>query len=364
MSERLKVSPVRFSADLEEIQLDEPKTAREIAETMLSIAEKTYADSGHATRAVHAKSHGILEARLEVISGLPDELAQGIFARPETYEAVIRLSTTPGDLLHDSVSTPRGMALKVLNVEGDRLSGSEGSQSQDFVLVNAKTFNSPSGKAFLRSLKLLAATTDRLERTKEFLATVFRGTEAALEAVGAESVTLKTLGGHTLTHILGERFFSQLPLRYGDYIAKLEVAPASDNIKALVGVTLDTDDSEVIRHEVVRFFETDTAIWDVKVQLCTDLDGMPIESIDPWSEDQSPFVTVGRLIAEPQDAWNDARVSAVDDGMHFSPWNGIVAHQPLGAIMRLRKLAYERSAAFRSQRNPVPVTDPLVCPWR
>jgi hypothetical protein len=65
----------------------------------------------------------------------------------------------------------------------------------------------------------------------------------------------------------------------------------------------------------------------------------------------------------PQPAWTEQRAEIVDDGMHFSPWNGIVEHQPLGSIMRLRKLAYQRSTAFRSQRNRTPVTEPLTCPF-
>lgn len=100
-------------------------TARDLAETMLSISEKTYADPGQAMRAVHAKSHGLISATVEVLDNLPPELAQGISAKPQRYEAVIRLSTTPGDLLHGSVSAPRGMALNILGVEGARLPGSE-----------------------------------------------------------------------------------------------------------------------------------------------------------------------------------------------------------------------------------------------
>ena len=102
MTSRLAVTPVRYHPDIEHIEPDEPQIARDLAETMLSIAQKTYADSGHAIRSVHAKSHGLLAARLEVLSDLPPELAQGIFAAPQGYEAVIRLSTTPGDLLHEA----------------------------------------------------------------------------------------------------------------------------------------------------------------------------------------------------------------------------------------------------------------------
>jgi hypothetical protein len=358
------LSPVRFTPQVEHIQPDEPQTARDLAETMLSISQKTYADSGHAIRAVHAKSHGLLEARLEIIEGLAPEYAQGLFAEPGTYEAVIRLSTTPGDLLHDSVSTPRGMALKILDVDGARLPGSEDSRSQDFILVNGKEFNSPSGKAFLKNLKMLAATTDRMESAKELLSKAFRGVETALEAIGRESAALKSMGGAPPTHILGESFFAQLPLRYGDYIAKLSIVPASENLKALAGQKVDIGkDSDAIRHAVQEFFEDQTAVWELQVQLCRDLETMPVESVEAWDEETSPFVTVARITAAPQSAWTEERSEAVDDGMHFSPWNGIADHQPLGSIMRLRKLAYQRSAAFRSQRNETPVTEPMQCPF-
>lgn len=357
-------TPVPFSPAIETVQADEPATARELAKTMLSIAEKTYADSGHAMRSVHAKSHGLIEARVEILDDLPPELAQGIFAKPRTYDAMIRLSTTPGDLLHDSVSTPRGIALKIMDVDGERLAGSETSTNQDFVMVNGKEFNSPSGKDFLKNLKLLAATTDRMEGTKEFLAGILKKVEGALETFGTESAKLKTLGGNPETHILGESFFSQLPLRHGSYIAKYAIVPASDNLKALTGTTLDTsEDANIIRHKVLDFFASQTAVWHLQAQLCTDIESMPIEGIDPWDEAKSPFVTIARILAAPQSTWSEERAKAVDDGMHFSPWNGVVAHQPLGSIMRLRKLAYERSASFRSQRNETPVTEPLSCPF-
>ena len=364
MTDRPSLTPVRFSPQVEDIQPDEPQTARELAETMLSVSEKTYADSGHAIRSVHAKSHGLLEASVEVLGGLPAEYAQGLFAKPATYEAIIRLSTTPGDLLHDSVSTPRGIALKILDVEGDRLPGSENSASQDFIMVNGKESNSPSGKAFLKNLKLLAATTDRMEGAKELLSKAFRGVEAVLESVGRESATLKTMGGNPHTHILGESFFAQLPLRHGDYIAKLSIVPSSESLRALEGVTVDTGkDDDAIRHAVQGFFESQTAVWELQVQLCTDIESMPVEGVEAWDEEKSPFVTVARITAKPQTAWTQDRSQAVDDGMHFSPWNGIAAHQPLGSIMRLRKLAYQRSTAFRSQRNETPVTEPLTCPF-
>ena len=70
-----------------------------------------------------------------------------------------------------------------------------------------------------------------------------------------------------------------------------------------------------------------------------------------WSEELSPYVPVARITASPQLAWSVARSSAIDDHMAFSPWHGIVAHRPIGSIMRMRKLAYQMSARFRAEHN-------------
>lgn len=362
---RLPENPQRYHEGVEDIRPDEPQLAEALSDTMLSIAYKTYAGSAHAIRCVHAKSHALLGAEVEVHDNLPPELAQGLFARPATYDAVMRLSTTPGDILHDSVSAPRGMALKILDISGERLPGAEQSTSQDFVMVNGKVFNSPSGEAFLGSLKLLAATTDRAEGAKKVLSKLLRGVESVAESLGKELTPVKVMGGQPMTHMLGESFYTQVPVRFGAYIAKLGLVPASENLKALIDRTVSTEgDPDTHRHLIDEFFERETAVWHLKAQLCTNLDDMPVE--DPmalWDEDKSPYFTVATITAGPQTAWSEERSEQVDDGMKFSPWNGIAAHRPLGQIMRLRKLAYERSAAFRSERNPTPVTEPARCPF-
>ncbi len=111
-------SPLRYDPSVEHPEKDEAETEAALTETMLSISETTFKDGGHGLRSVHAKSHGLLRGELRVLDGLPPVLAQGLAAKPGTYPVVIRLSTTPGDILDDSVSAPRGMALKVVGVEG------------------------------------------------------------------------------------------------------------------------------------------------------------------------------------------------------------------------------------------------------
>jgi hypothetical protein len=349
-------SPVRYNPSVEMREVDEFETNRKLVEMLRSISEITYKDSGHALRSVHAKAHGLLNAELEIVGGLPQFLAQGLFAKGGRYPAVMRFSTITGDILADSVSVPRGLAIKVMNVEGYRLPGSENETTQDFLLVNGPAFAVPTAKAFLGNLELLAKTTDKAEGLKKALSATLRGLEAVMATAGHESGMLKALGGHPETNILGETFYSQAPIRYGDYLAKVAVAPVSPELTALTQAPLNVNGKpNGLRDAVKEFFGNQSGVWELRAQLCTDLEVMPIEdSSIPWPEDQSPYVTVGRITAQQQDAWSEANVRLIDDVMSFSPWHGIKAHQPLGSIMRVRKSAYEMSAGFRSERNGCP----------
>lgn len=354
-------TPHTFTAYKPAMAVPQPEEfglARELNEVLLSISQKTWDDEHQPLRSVHAKSHGLLSARLEVLPELAPELAQGLFAMPATYDVVARLSTSPGDLLSDRVSTPRGIAIKVLDVPGRRLEGSENRSCQDFILVDGPQFHTPDAKTFLRSLKLLALTTDRAPRTKEVLSSVLRGAERAIEAVDGESATVKSLGGHPATHILGETFFTQLPIRYGAYVAKLQLAPLNCSLRMLKDEAIDLCHPDSLREAVNHYFARNEAVWELRVQLSTNLEDMPVDDASaPWKETQSPFRTVARLIAPRQVGWSSDKAKQVDIGMGFSPWHGIEDHRPLGDLMRLRKSAYTASQRFRAEKSGCPLHD-------
>jgi hypothetical protein len=360
MSDSTSVHPLPFDPAFEQVPDDEAETSAKLVEAMRSILDKTSADYGHAVRSVHAKSHGLLRGEIEVLDGLPAELAQGAFARAGVLPVAMRFSTNPGDILDDSVSTPRGLAIKIIGVEGERLAGSEGDVTQDFVMNNAPAFTAATPKAFLSNLKLLAKTTDKAPDAKKVLSKVLRGVEAAVEVVGGESGTLKSLGGHPETHILGETFYTAVPVLWGPYFAKLSVAPRSPELVALKDAPLDVNDKpNGLRDAVNEFFTSQSAEWEVRVQLATDIGLMPVEDASKiWSEDDSPYVTVAYLRASAQPAWTDERSAVVDDGLAFSPWHGLQAHRPIGGVMRARKPSYEMSSGFRGQFNGCPMHEP------
>jgi len=357
-------SALPFSPAVEIPEPDEAQTIRELVATLLKISRTTYQDGHHALRSVHAKSHALLEGELTVLPNLPEELAQGIFAVPSVYPVVLRLSSTPGDLLDDSVSTPRGLALKVIGVRGDRLPGSQADATQDFIMINAPAFAAPNAKKFLGNLKLLAGTTDKVPHLKSALSATLRGAEKLLESVGGHSGTLRSLGGEPATHPLGETYFTQVPMRFGKYIAKLSLTPASDRLRALKGAPVPiTKSPQALREAVQEFFRNDSATWELRAQLCRDLAQMPVEDdAIVWPEELSPHLPIARLFFPRQSAWNQSRSRAVDEGIAFSPWLGIEERQPLGSVMRARKAAYEASALFRAEHNAQPIHEPESSP--
>lgn len=353
--------PVLYHASLEHADEDEATHIRELTEVFARMALTVAEQEGHAHRAVHAKGQGLLKGRLRVLDGLPAELRHGLFARPGSYDALVRLSSPPAEQLPDSVSTPRAMALKVIGVEGPRAEGAEEQHTQDFLMVNGPAFNTPGVAGFLRSAKLLAATTERMPRTKRMISATLRGAEATLEAVGGGSATLKGMGGEPQHHPLGETFFSQVPFLYGPYMAKFSLAPISPALLALTGDKIGSDE-DAQREAVVSFFTDlpNPVEWELRVQLCRDVERMPIEDASvEWPEADSPFLPVARLSVAQQEAWQPASSPGIEDALAFAPWHALAEHRPLGGLNRARRVVMAASRQFRSRFNGCPIHEPV-----
>ncbi|MBW6523358.1 catalase family protein [Sphingomonas sp. RHCKR47] len=351
--------PIRYSPDLEDVKPDEGETVAQLNEQFDIILKTTHEDYGHAVRSVHAKAHAIVEGRLTIHPNLPPELAQGLFATPGEHPVFMRFSTNPGDILSDAISLPRGLAIKVLDVDGERLPDAEG-RTQDFVMVNGPVFQAKTAEKFLGNLKLLARTTDKAEGAKIALSAVLRGVNTALTAVGVESAAIRSLGGAPNVDPIGETYFSATPFRYGDYVAKFSLVPTAAALKERTGAIIDASGRpNAIRETLQQELRDIAGEWEFRVQLQRDREKQPIE--DPtveWKEEDAPFVTVATIRTKAQDSWDDARVDHVNEELRFSVWTGLAAHQPLGNINRSRKDVYKHSADFRARANGCPIHEP------
>lgn len=351
--------PIAYDPTMEARPEDEAEAIDELKEIFLRMAATVAEQEGTAHRAVHAKGQALLRAAFRVHAELPEELAQGIFAHPGLHQAIVRFSSPPAEQLPDTVSTPRALAIKVLDVPGQRLPESLAGHSQDFLMVNGESFTAPTPAKFVGAAKLLASTTEKMPRTKEVISTTLRGTEAALEWVGLESGKLKGLGGEPQHHPLGETYFSQVPFLYGRYMAKFSLLPRAAALQRLRDAPIEcsTDAQRAAIDEVTSQGLLDL-VWDFRVQLCRNLDRMPIEdAATAWSERDSPWQTVASLIIPPQPAWS-AEAEEQERRLAFSPWNAVVEHRPLGGVNRARREVMARSREFRSTFNGCPISEP------
>jgi len=357
--------PIPYSADLETLDANEQAAIDDITESMLYIIGKTHEDLGHAQRSVHAKSHALLEATVTVNDALTPELRQGIFAEPgRTYPAIIRISTIPGDPLRDSVSLPRGLALKLFGVDGARLPESLEDNTQDFLFASAPAFAAPDAAGFAKNLKLISRTTDRIEWAKSALSWILRPIVNGLEAMGADAGALKAMGGYPETHPLGERYFTQVPSRFGDYVAKLDIVPRSESFRALTDLRLDLSEGpDVLREAVANVLSAQGGEWTLRAQLCRNLETQPIEDASVvWPEEDSPYLDIAIIRVAPQTSWSEGRSRAVDDGLTFRPWRGVEAHRPLGSVMRARRHVYPIAAGRRAELTGCPMHEPRSRP--
>lgn len=347
---------VRFSEDVEIVQPDEERTIDAIIASMSHESRITADRYRHGVRASHAKSHGLLKGELRVFSDLPEPFRQGLFAEAKTYPVAIRLAVGPGELLSDAVSTHRGMAIKVFGLVADMLPRHHAVMTQDFVLASGAVFPQADAAGFLTAIQGLEAATTRSEGFKTTVATVARIANAAL---GGSSPTLAFLGTPPIPP-LADSYYSQAALRYGDHIAKLCVAPVTPELVALSEHELDVRrDPDAFRHSVVDFLKTCGAEFELRVQLCVDLERMPVEDASKeWSQELSPYVAVARIVIPPQDAFSPARQAYMDDVMAFRPSHSMRAHRPLGSLMRARLRTYRHLSGFRHDVNGIKEYEP------
>ncbi len=340
-----------YRDDLETIEPDEQETHEKIVELMtkgMHIVREKY---GRSVRISHAKAHAELKGKLTVYGNLPQELAQGMFAEPRTYDVLVRMAQAPGEFVDDSkVSTDRGMSVKILGVNGSKIAG-DTSQVQDWVFDVGKQFINGGAKAFLQSFKPNAEIAPKLsDSVKGAVSKVAAATNAVLNAVGANSEKLAFFG-HPPEHPLATSYFSQTAYRYGNYVAKLGFFPDSSALEALKQETFDPETPDALREAMIAFFQTNPAVFEMRVQLNTGLDEMPIEDANAaWSEDESQYQAVARLELPIQTAWDREKDDYFED-LSFSPGHALEAHRPLGSINRARLVVYKTLAARRLSEN-------------
>ena len=135
---------VAHDPQLEQIPPEEAAQIENIVRLTVAQMKKRYSGEKPVLRGVHPKDHGCVMATFRVLDTLPEELRVGVFAKPGLeYQAWIRFSNAAVLAEADSSATEhgsRGMAIKLLKVEGTSLIKKYEPLTQDFLMVNHPVF--------------------------------------------------------------------------------------------------------------------------------------------------------------------------------------------------------------------------------
>lgn len=336
-------SPVPFVESVEVVPSDESSDIARIAEIMRETLRIDFQQTGQARRDVHAKSNGCARGEFRVVSNLPTQLAQGLFAQAADYRAVVRFSNSAPWFQPDVVPDARGLAVQVEQITGENLTPS--GTTQDFVMVNHPCFVVKNVKEFLR---VEEARLEAGERPLMLAASLAAGKRNPLHWPWRSLAAFAGIAAQPVSNPASYTYFSMVPFRYGDFVAKYRVRPSSELSDSILSTaTRAVSERDAMRHLLEESLAMRDVSFDFQVQLRTSEASMPIEDASVvWSEDESPFQTVAQLFLPRQDI-KEPTDTASCEHRRFSVWNSLPTHRPLGGLNRCRRVAYPVSSDFR-----------------
>jgi len=259
----------------------------------------------------------------------------------------MRLSNGNAYPQFDRINDARGMAIKLLDVPGDKLTRDPRHASeQDFVMFNHPVF-------FVRDVAEYRSNFAAQAEGKKVLAFL-----PSLDPRSWELrhlfIALKTLSPAPQSPV-ATVYSSVAPFKLGPHNIKYRVAPAPEQCPAYQLPEQNRDLPNFLRSALYQQLSLDRvpACFVLQVQLQNTEHYMPIEDTSiEWSETVSAFETIADVRVMAQDF--DSPGQNLDcDNLSFNPWHALPEHRPIGGINRLRKAVYESISAYRLERNGV-----------
>jgi hypothetical protein len=363
---------------LESIPAQEAAQIENIVRLTVAQMKKRYPAGTPVLRGVHPKDHGCVKATFHVSDKLPEELRVGVFATPgREYPAWVRFSNAAVLVGADSTAKEhgsRGMAIKLLHVEGTPLIKTEEPLTQDFLMVNHPVFAFANVEDYEALSKVLLDDSAKADKADRFFAERIKRdaagkpdmtipmtrravrTAGIISRIKSQSVTAKPPAyQNPPASPADNRYFSAVPFLFGrDKVMKYAARPVAPSDAAP-----DVADPSYLRTALLKRLTGKDAkeiVFDFQVQVRSkaEIAGKIETEIEDacvdWDESRYPFATVARIVIPPQDFDTEARKCACEN-LFFTPWHSVVEHQPIGGINRLKLGVYEASSAFRHTPN-------------
>jgi hypothetical protein len=303
----------------------------------LRAMQRGVAAGGKPSRALHAKGFGAT-AEFTVLPDLPPHASHGLFAAPATYGAYVRYSNGAGARQPDRKGDVRGIAIKVVGVEGKKIiPGLENRKTQDLLMIRTPALPFRDAHEFV---KVLTAVSNPLLLLPRVI-----GRLGLARTLGLLPKLAKSVGSPMLS-VATTRYFSAAAVGCGPYAMRYALVPRATDIPAKPGTSAD-----YLRDELAARLKRGPVAYDVQLQFYVDAVKTPIEDFSvEWLEADAPPVTVARLTLGQQDleSARGQRVGEFIEALSFDPWHALEAHRPLGNVMRARNPAYRVSTKERA----------------
>jgi hypothetical protein len=329
----------------ERIEENEEAIIREIKDFSVNLIKKKYASHPPARRDAHPKTFGVVTAEFIVLDKLPTDLRYGVFKEARTFDAFIRFSAGGDTIKSDRVQERRGMAIKLLGVEGEKILESERNEkTQDFVLMNFPAFAATNLKDYLEFFKARSAGD---EIFKKFL-----------EMHPEIAERLKEMDQNVIYNPLQAQYWSTTPYKLGPGAMKFSARAISRS-----GAAQPKNPSDnYLREALLKQVTQEDVYFEFLIQTQVDPVRMPIEnSMVIWDEGISPHRRVAIIRIPKQDprAIDDMKLA---EELSFTPWHALPELRPLGSINRSRKTIYKTLSSVRHEMNGVPMQEPTSLP--
>ena len=296
-------------------------------------------------RDAHAKHHACVIGEFKVESNIAEKYKHGVFKQKSSYPVWIRFSNGSGKMKSDSEEDARGFAIKLMNVDGEKLLEKEKSEkTQDFLMMNHNAF-------FVKTVKDYVEFSEKVAEGKPF--GFFLGINPFKWRLHEMGV-VKAIRKKKVTDLLATNYFTAVPFLLGEKAVKFSVKPCTKN-----NYTPKSDTSEnFLRENLKDYLNSKDACFEFLVQTQVDPNKMPVEdSTLEWDESLSPFVKIA-TVHVPKQTFDSEKQMSFCENLSYTPWHSLPEHRPLGGVNRVRKPVYEAISEQRHEANKIRRSEP------
>lgn len=300
---------------------------------------------GRLRRGQHAKPTGCVRGQFTIRDDVPDELRHGVFRQPgRSFPAIVRASNAPEQLNPDGTGTARGIAVKLLDVDGTPAVPGTNPRCQDFLLINHPVFPFATPSEYVAFFACRGTS-----KVRDLIAVAWYALWHSQHFKIIKDIRSKVVASpFEITYWSASPYWLGLPDTVGSRAVKYSLVPRS------AGTEPPRDPEQLpadyLSQAVARHLKARPAEFDFRVQLQADPVAMPVEDVSvEWDENVSKPIPVAMLTIGAQDVDSPEGRALAEQGetMAFSPWNALAEHRPMGGINRLRREVYLASQSKR-----------------